>query len=141
VTPIEDGGRFMKIAVSSTGREIENLLDPRFGRCNYFVVYDTDNGSIKPIENKGQISSGGAGIAAAQQVIDECINTLITGNLGPNAFDLLKAASIKVYSCKDIKVKEAIELLNGGKLKELTEAGPSHPGAGAGNGNMYRGGR
>lgn len=131
----------MKIAVSSTGKEINSMLDPRFGRCNYFVIYDTDDEKIKFIENKGQTSGGGAGIAAAQQIIDEQVNVAVTGNLGPNAFDIIKKSDIKVYNCGNIKVKAAIELFKEGKLEELTAAGPSHSGNGMGNGNMFRGGK
>ena len=131
----------MKIAISSSGIEMISLLDTRFGRCNYFIIYDTDSKVTKYIENKGQISSGGAGIAAAQQVIDEQVDTVITGNLGPNAFKLFNSSDIKVYKCGEIKINDAIELLKEGKLEELTEAGPSHPGLGSGNGSMFRGGR
>lgn len=131
----------MKIGVSSTGKEIVSILDPRFGRCNYFIIYDADNEAIKPIENKGQMSGGGAGIAAAQQIIDEGTDIIITGNLGPNAFNLFKTAGIKVYKCGEIKVKAALELLKEGKLEELTESGSSHPGVGMEAGRIFRGGR
>lgn len=129
----------MKIAISSKGKEMKDMLDPRFGRCSYFIIYDTDNESIKFIENKGQMANGGAGIAAAQQVIDESVDEVITGNLGPNAFNLFKTSGIKTYQCVNIKVKEAVELLKNGKLEELIEAGPSHTGIGMGNGSMHRG--
>lgn len=131
----------MKIAVSSMGKELTSAVDPRFGRCSYFITYNTDSESIKSTENKGQVSGGGAGIAAAQQVMDEGIGAVITGSLGPNAFNLFKSADIKVYKCGAVKVKEAIELLKEGKLEELTEADPSHPGFGAENGKVFRGGR
>ncbi|CDG36650.1 hypothetical protein CTHBC1_2047 [Acetivibrio thermocellus BC1] len=55
----------MKIAVSSMSKDLNSMLDVRFGRCNYFVIYDTEEGLVKTIENKGQMSGGGAGIAAA----------------------------------------------------------------------------
>jgi len=55
----------MKIAISSTGKTTENLLDMRFGRCEYFQIHDTESGEVKVIENKGQSTSGGAGIVAS----------------------------------------------------------------------------
>ena len=131
----------MKIGISSTGKEITSMLDPRFGRCNYFLIYDTDDENVKFVENKGQASGGGAGIAASQQIIDEQVDVVITGNLGPNAFDLIKKSDIKVYNCGNIKIKAAIELFKEGRLEELAEAGPSHSGSEMGNGNMFRGGR
>ena len=48
----------MKIAVSSMGKDLNSMLDVRFGRCNYFVIYDTEEGLVKTIENKGQMSGG-----------------------------------------------------------------------------------
>lgn len=131
----------MKIGVSSISKEIEDMLDLRFGRCNYFIIYDSDNESVKAVENKGRLSGGGAGIAAAQQVIDEGVDAVITGSLGPNAYDLFKAADIKAYKSEGVKVLTALELLKEGKLEELTESGPSHAGIGAGSGSMFRGGR
>lgn len=118
----------MKIAISSAGKGMESMLDSRFGRCNYFVLYDAASGLIKAVENRGQTSGGGAGIAAAQQIIDEGVEALITGSLGPNAYNLIKTAGIKVYRCENTEVKKAIELLNENKLEELNEAGPSHAG-------------
>jgi predicted Fe-Mo cluster-binding NifX family protein len=131
----------MKIAVSSMGKDINSMLDVRFGRCNYFVIYDTEGELVKAIENKGQMSGGGAGIAAAQQIIDEDVDVVITGNMGPNAFNLFKNSDIKVYRCASIKIDSAIQSFKEGKLEELTEAGPTHAGMGMGAGRGFRGGR
>ncbi|GIM29093.1 diguanylate cyclase [Clostridium polyendosporum] len=127
----------MKIAISSTGTTMDNLLDIRFGRCEYFQIHDTDNAEVKIVENKGQMSGGGAGIAAAQQLIDEKIDVIITGNLGPNAFELTSKADIKVYRCGNILIQSVLEKYNNGELKELEEAGPAHNGMGHG----FEGGR
>lgn len=131
----------MKIAVSSMGRDLNSMLDMRFGRCNYFVVYDTEGGLVKTIENKGQMPGGGAGIVAAQQIIDEDVDVVITGNMGPNAFNLFKNSDIKVYRSGRIKVERAVQLFKEGKLDELTQAGPAHTGMGMGAGRGFRGGR
>lgn len=129
----------MKIGISSTGRELNSLLDTRFGRCIYLIIYDTVNNSVKVIENQGQASGGGAGIAAAQQMIDEDVDAVITGNAGPNAYNLLKNSGIRVYRCGSIKVELAIQLFKEGKLEEIVEAGPSHGGMRMGHGG-YKGG-
>jgi predicted Fe-Mo cluster-binding NifX family protein len=86
----------MKIAVSAKGRIIEDLLDTRFGRCEYFQIHDTEIDAVKILENKGVSASGGAGIAASNQLIDEGVDVIITGNLGPNAFELIEKAEINV---------------------------------------------
>lgn len=131
----------MKIGISSMDKDINSMLDVRFGRCNYFVICDTEGGLVKVIENKGQMSGGGAGIAAAQQIIDEDVDVVITGNVGPNAFNLFKNSDIKVYRCGSIKIESAVQLFKEGKLEELTEAGPAHAGMGMGAGRGFRGGR
>lgn len=127
----------MNIAISSTGKTLDSTLDVRFGRCEYFVIYNSEDGNFKALENAGQLSSGGAGIAAAQQIIDEKVDAIITGNLGPNAYELINRSGIKVYSCGSIPVKTAIEKCQSGDLAELKEAGPSHNGMGHG----FKGGR
>jgi len=55
----------MKIAISASGKTNESLLDIRFGRCEYFQIFDTQSGEVKILENEGQNASGGAGIASS----------------------------------------------------------------------------
>lgn len=118
----------MKIAISATGKTIENLLDMRFGRCEYFQIHDTENGEVKIIENEGQNSGGGAGIAAANQLIDEEVNVIITGNLGPNAFELIEKAGIKAYKCGNIAISSVLDKYKKGELDEIKTSGPAHHG-------------
>ncbi|MCM8710115.1 NifB/NifX family molybdenum-iron cluster-binding protein [Clostridium sp. SYSU_GA19001] len=118
----------MKIAISATGKTSENLLDVRFGRCEYFQIHDTESKEIKIIENEGKNSSGGAGIAASNQLIDEKVDVIITGNLGPNAFEIIERAGIKAYKCNNIPISSVIEQYNKGELKEIKTAGPAHHG-------------
>lgn len=122
----------MKIAISSNGGNLNSTLDGRFGRCNNFVIYDTENKQAITIKNKGQTSESGAGIAATQQIIDDGVDAVITGHLGPNAYKLFKNSGIKVYQCENIPITEAIQLFQQGKLDEITEAGPAHAGADTG---------
>ncbi|CAG7840590.1 diguanylate cyclase [Clostridium novyi B str. ATCC 27606] len=115
----------MKIAVSSTGKELKDLMDDRFGRCTYFVIYDNETSKTKFIENQGHKTGAGAGIAAAQQILDEDINIIITGYLGPNAFDVFKGSGIEAFKCSDVTVGEAIELYRNNKLEKLEYASPA----------------
>ena len=131
----------MKIAISSMGKGLDSLLDVRFGRCSYFIIYDTEKGLVKTIDNIGQMSAGGAGTAAAQHIIDEDVDAVITGNMGPNAFNLFKNSDIKVYRSVSVEIKKAVQMFEEGKLEELTEAGPAHSGMGMGQGRGFRGGR
>lgn len=125
---------FVKIAVSAGGREKSSMLDPRFGRCQYFCIFDLENGDTKYVENKGQTSSGGAGIAAAQQIIDEDVSAVVTGNMGPNAYNLLNGSGIKVFKAGNVTVEEAVNAYKEGKLEQITQSGPAHFGMGRGFG-------
>ncbi len=116
----------MKICVSSTGKLESVQADFRFGRCPYFAIYDTEKDRYSFLENAGVTSSQGAGIAAAQQVIDEKVDAVITGNMGPNAMKLLNAANIKIYEIKSESVKEAIALFKEEKLNSIDAPAPSH---------------
>lgn len=118
----------MKIAVSTTGQSKESQLDRRFGRCEYFLIYDTETGEYKAVRNNGVSSGGGAGIAAASQVIDENISVIITGNLGPNAFELIEKAGIKAYSCETLPAFRSIEMFQKNQLETISSAGNSHQG-------------
>lgn len=116
----------MKIAISSTGKNIDDLFDMRFGRCEYFYIQDTESSQTKILENKGRISSGGAGIAAANQLIEEKVDAVITGSLGPNAFELIKKGGIKAYKCSNIKISSVLKKYAEGDLKEINISGPAH---------------
>jgi len=118
----------MKVGISTSGKNNDSLLDKRFGRCEYFQIHDTNTGEIKVLENEGKKASGGAGIAASNQLIDEKIDVIITGNLGPNAFELIEIEGIKAYKCEDIAVSKVLEKYNKGELQGITMSGPAHHG-------------
>ena len=120
----------MKIAISTAGKNIDSLLDSRFGRCEYFQIHDSESKEVIVIENKGLTCSGGAGIAAAQQLIDENIDVVITGNLGPNAFEIIEKAEIKPYKCGNISIQSVLEKFKNNELQEITLVGPAHNGMG-----------
>jgi len=119
----------MKICVSSTGKDLDAGVDQRFGRCQYFLIVDTETMKVKTISNESTLSSGGAGIQAAQIVAKEGIDSVISGNIGPNAFSILQAAGIKVYTGAEGTIKDAIENYKKGKLKQTGSANvESHSG-------------
>jgi len=118
----------MKIAISAIGSSIDSMLDVRFGRCRYFQIHDTDNGELKVIENVAQFSGGGAGIAAAQQLIDEKVDIIITGSLGPNAFELVEKSGIKAYKSEAMPINIVLEKFKNSELEEIKVAGKAHHG-------------
>ncbi len=81
----------MRIAISSTGPDLDAQVDPRFGRCQCFVVVDPATEELEVLDNEAAMMSGGAGIQAAQMVANSGVDAVITGNLGPNAADTLEA--------------------------------------------------
>ncbi len=132
----------MKIAVSAAGDNLNAQLDPRFGRCQYFIFVDPESMEFEVIPNESANAMGGAGISAAQNVANMKAEVVLTGNMGPNAFQTLSAAGIKIITGISGTVKDAVEKFKSGELKETT--GPnvaSHSGMGGmGGGGGRRGG-
>ena len=118
----------MIIAITSTGDTMSSTLDMRFGRCSFFAIYDTDAKTARFIENEAVSASGGAGTAAAQVMIDNDVEAIITGNMGPNAYGVFSGSDIKVYKCAAVPLENAVRLLLDSKLEPITSAGPAHAG-------------
>ncbi len=93
-------------------------MDPRFGRCPYFMIADSETMEFEAVPNIASGSMSGAGIQAAQTVTSKGVEVLITGNVGPNAFQALSTAGIKVVTGAFGNVKEVIEKYKRGELKE-----------------------
>jgi len=131
----------MKVAVSASSPGLENPVDPRFGRCPYFLVVDTETMEFEAVENPYLGASGGAGIQAAQLVAGKNVDAVLTGSCGPNAFQTLTAAGIKVIVGVSGTVSEAVRSYASGALREAAGPDvPSHFGMGGGGGRMGRGG-
>ena len=86
----------MKIAITSSGSDLKSEVDPRFGRCAYFILVETDTDEFEAVENTGAQGMGGVGIQSGQVMADREVKTVLTGSCGPNAFQTLQAAGIKV---------------------------------------------
>ncbi len=106
----------MKLVISSTGTSMDDSIDPRFGRCSYYIAYDTEKDKFEAVENKSRNATGGAGIQASQAAADLGADAVITTNIGPNAFRVLETAGIKVYSGVTGTVRQAVEDFKSGSL-------------------------
>jgi predicted Fe-Mo cluster-binding NifX family protein len=107
----------MKIAVTSKGPDLDDQVDPRFGRAAYILVVDSETFDFDVLDNKENVNAlKGAGIQAAGMVSDKGVEVLITGFCGPNAFKVLNAAKIKVVSDAKGTVRDAVESFIQGKL-------------------------
>ncbi|NLG28187.1 MAG: dinitrogenase iron-molybdenum cofactor biosynthesis protein, partial [Chloroflexi bacterium] len=131
----------MKIVVSAIGEGLEADVSPIFGRCAYFTFVDTETLEARSVPNAAQAASGGAGIQAAQYVVAQGAQAVLTGNVGPNAMDVLQAANVSVYPVAGSTVREAIEAFKAGKTQATgaatapKDAGKGMlPGAGLGRG-------
>jgi predicted Fe-Mo cluster-binding NifX family protein len=113
----------MKIAISSAGPALDDLIDLRFGRAAMFIVYDLDNETFTVEDNEQNLNAAqGAGIQAAQHVVNSGAQALITGHTGPKAFKVLEAAKIPIYLAEGGTVREAIAAFRAGSLKAIAEA-------------------
>ena len=125
----------MKIAISSTGRTLDADIDPRFGRCQFFIIVDLETMEFEAVDNASAMSAGGAGISAAQMIAGKGVQAVLTGNCGPNAYQVLSPAGIKVITGVTGKVKDAIESYKSGKLQASSQANvPDHFGMGGRSG-------
>lgn len=129
----------MKVAVSSTGKNLDSVIDPRFGRCSWFVIVETEDMSFDAFSNESIALGGGAGIQSAQFIASKGAEAVITGNCGPNAMSALSAASVKVIIGQTGTVREAVERYKRGELRSAPGANvEAHYGMGGGGG-MGRG--
>ena len=121
----------MKIAVSAVAPDLSAQVDPRFGRCTNFIIVDPDTMEFEVIENAGASAGGGAGITAAQLIAGKGVAAVLTGNCGPNAFDVLKTANIPVMTGVSGTVEEVVKKYKAGEYDAISEANvSSHSGMG-----------
>jgi len=133
----------MKVAVSSSGESLDSPVDPRFGRCPFFIIVELDGKDIKDsraVENTAMMQGGGAGISAAELVGNQGVNAIIAFNYGPRAFGVLSELGVEMYQGVQGTVKENINQFAQGKLEKLSAAtgpmgmGPKPGGMGQGRG-------
>lgn len=111
----------MKIAIPSEGKKLDSAVCQSFGRTSYFILVDTDTQNFTVLDNEATAAQGGAGIKAAQTIVDSGAKAVVTFHCGENAANVLKAANIKILKAVPSTVKETIERFKNGKLSELTE--------------------
>jgi len=112
----------MKVAVSALDNTLDAEVDSRFGRCKYFLIIDTETMQFEEIVNEQQQAMGGAGIQAAQILVNKGVESVITGSIGPNAFRVLSTAGLKIFTGATGPVKDTIIQFNNGELEEIRQA-------------------
>ncbi|MCD6550496.1 NifB/NifX family molybdenum-iron cluster-binding protein [bacterium] len=125
----------MKICICTTGAGLDSPVSPVFARAPYFLFIDSKTEKFKSVPNPVSQYGRGAGIAASQQVASEGAKIVISGNVGPNAFSLLKASGIEIYNGVGLTAQEALNKYKKGELTEISQAqGPFGMGFGRGRG-------
>lgn len=112
----------MRIAVSSQGEGLDAQASLVFGRCPIFLFVDTDTMAYEAMPNPAMSEGGGAGIQAAQFVVNQGAQAVITGNLGPNAFEVLQAAGVPGYLVSEGVVRQVINAFCAGQLEPMGRA-------------------
>jgi predicted Fe-Mo cluster-binding NifX family protein len=122
----------MRIVVSAQGESLDAPASPVFGRCPVYVFVDSETMQSEALPNPAMNQGGGAGIQAAQFVVERGAQAVLSGNLGPNAFDVLAAAGISGYLVSDGTVRQAVEAFKAGRLQPMGAANvAAHAGMGA----------
>jgi len=125
----------VKICVTASGNNLDASIDPRFGRAAYLTIVDSESMAFETILNAAAGAMGGAGIQAAQIIAGKGAKVLITGNVGPNAFQALSASGIRIVTGASGTVKEVVEKYKRGELSDTgAPTVRGHFGMGAGKG-------
>ena len=113
----------MKICVTSRGDNLDSEVDPRFGRCNYFLFINSETMEFEAVENSFAQAGGGAGIQSGQLMSSKEVKAVLTGNVGPNAFQTLTGAGIEIFIGASGTAREAFQSYKEGKM--VVTNGPS----------------
>lgn len=108
----------MKICITAQQNNLNSPIEPRFGRCRYFVIFDDKTQQYEAVKNTAISAAGGAGIKATQLLIDNQVDTLITGRIGPKAMNALETTNIQVILNASGLIKNVLEQLRNGELIE-----------------------
>lgn len=120
----------MIIAIPIDDQTPENTVCISFGRAPGFLIYDTESGKQSIVNNSAAASQGGAGIKAAQAVVDSKAEAVLTPRCGENAAEVIKAAGIKIYKTINNSIKDNIKAFNAGELSLLEDISPGKHGQG-----------
>ncbi|MCK9525256.1 MAG: NifB/NifX family molybdenum-iron cluster-binding protein [Limnochordia bacterium] len=111
----------MKIAIPVDEKDLRTNVCASFGRAAYFLIYETETKTSVFIDNSSLASPGGAGIKAAQTLIDNQVSALLTPRCGENAAKTLESAGIKIFKTTSVSVRENLADSRDGKLPLLED--------------------
>ncbi|MFC1857201.1 NifB/NifX family molybdenum-iron cluster-binding protein [Thermodesulfobacteriota bacterium] len=117
----------MKIAISSTAKDLEASIDPRFGRCSCFLIVETDDMSFKAFDNENIELSGGAGIQSAQFIASQGAKVILTGRCGPKAAQALSEAGVEMITGQSGAIRKVIKRFVEGDLRTVDRQEQARP--------------
>ncbi|MCK4259396.1 MAG: NifB/NifX family molybdenum-iron cluster-binding protein [Halanaerobiales bacterium] len=109
----------MKIVITSQGATMDAEVDPRFGRCAYFMVVDLETENFEAIENPAVNFASGAGIKSGSIVADQGAEAVLTGRVGPKASQALQAGNVKIYCEVSGTIAEVVKKYKKGEFKAV----------------------
>ena len=112
----------MKIAISTTNGTSTESLNPRFGRCDAFAVYNTESESWSSLINPAIEAQGGAGTKVVQFLAQNAIDVIITGHYGPNAYRAIQASSMQAFQATTGTPQELVEQFHNNQLSPATQS-------------------
>lgn len=121
----------MRVCITAITAGADEVVDPRFGRCDHFVFVDTESDAVEREPNGLADGAGGVGAKVAQHIADRGVHAVLTGQVGPNAFRVLDAAGVTVYAAGGRSLDDSLADLRDGRLTALN--GPSGPARHAGH--------
>ncbi len=124
----------MKIAVSASGMDLKAQVDPRFGRCDYLLIVNTDNMDVEVCPNTYKDANSGAGTQASSLVVGKGALAVLTGNCGPKAMAVFDAENIDVYTSMAGTVQQVVDQFNKGNFTTTSTSNSQTPAAGQGMG-------
>jgi len=122
--PMRDaGGPPQRVVIPAAGQGLEDMVDSRFGRAPFYILYDMNTGDFQATPNQAAQAGGGAGTMAAQAVLGMGADTVVSDNVGPNAFQVLAAAGIRLVKSVPGTVAQVIEKLKNSELETIEAPG------------------
>ena len=122
----------MQVVIPANGADLDAPASPVFGRCQTFIFVDPETLAFEALPNPALDAPGGAGVQAAQTVLQKDVSAVIAPSLGPNAFRVIQAADIPAYRLEGATVREVVAAYNAGRLARLDTPGADHVGRGRG---------
>ncbi len=119
----------MKLAIPAEGTQLDSMMCTSFGRTEQFILVDTDTMKFEVLINEAAHAQGGAGIVAAQALVDSAVGAVIAMHCGKNAADVLQGAGIPIYRGVPGTVEETVNRFQEGVLPILDEIHPGYHGA------------